>query len=262
MISSEFAEFEATQRDIYSKLHAADAGIRAGNEGLQRDVGGLGEPGAERTAFLVAYRLDPETTEKIGDFSLRVAEVVPAITYGPENSHVTLFDCHLFGEPIDPNSADSQEVLGGLARGVQAGLSRVHRTSDGGPEIFYGNNTVATPNNVLALGVPVAHSDGTDPLIFDIRQQILAATGQEGVEPRGSWGHHTTINRFTENRPPEEMGDLMDIMAEVPDLGRAKPASVDVATFRASDKGFVLSVYDSFPLDGGRMVAPGWAGNS
>lgn len=200
-------EFLAKQAEVYRRFQDT---TKIRTDGIEPKVPRFG-------GYLVIFRHSPDTDQAIGDFSRRIANVVPAIAYDAEAVHITISD-YMLSEGFEADN-NILEKLGRATSSIQNQTAPLINYSHSDyPDWLYNQNTVIVP------GVP-------DKRFLGLAKIVLEKAREEGIELRLPWGAHTTTNRFTQKRSPRELEDFFRLMKEAPKLGENTPRFVDVGYF-------------------------------
>lgn len=229
-----YDQFTANQNRIYGNFRSAHDATAV--DGLQRD------PGTEpQAAFLIAWRYPETLTARIEEISLAVDAIIRSVTYGPHNAHTTVSDYGLQRDLVivPASGSDHEETLDTLVSVVRSGInaSHPHDLSD----------RVVQFERLLTNGKTVVASGQANRATWAVNEAIKGAA--VGVELKGSWGNHMTVNRFLEDSVPEDAFPLTAYLGNVPLLGSAIPTSIDVGYFQTDPvQGFNLTTYERFDL--------------
>ena len=170
----------------------------------------------DRDGYLIVLRHPDSITEPMAEFSERIAQTVPAITYDPENAHTTLFVQGMQFRSSEEQLPDSALVtnLAKAIHSVKGDLSKV--------VIYYGG-WLYNQNSALVQGYA-----GVD--FVKLANSILTPLERElGTSLKLPWSGHITASRFLEERPPGDLEDFIKLMKEAPHLGLSRPTSLDIA---------------------------------
>ncbi len=215
-----FQEFLSKQDGIYAQFRNTE---KVRSEGVKKGFQPQG-------GYLIVFRHTRAIAEPIEEFAARISRLTPAIAYHRENLHTTITDYQL--TPLDQFSPDST-ILHRLSQAVHASLPLQ------APAIQLGD-WLYNQTGVILQGTP-------DEQFFRTAESILANSKQAGIELRLPWGAHSTTDRFTRERKPEQLEDFFELMKSAPVLGETKPAAIDVGYFNLGDI-FTLHVHERFPL--------------
>ena len=216
----DFTEFIAKQEEVYNKFRdISKLEIEGTKPSIPDSQGG----------YLIIFRHPLKVTEKVEGFSKRISQIVPAIVYDSATIHTTISD---FG--IKEGFAPEKDILEKLCNSAR----RVFFKDT--PAISY-SEWLYNQNTVIVAGMP-------DETFLEIAQGIYSSGEKNGIKLRMPWGAHITVNRFTEQKSPEELKDFFKLMKEAPVLGKSVPENIDVAYFDFSPKGFKTTTYERFKL--------------
>lgn len=246
--SSEFAAFNEKQNGIYGNFHGAQEQIT--ENGLEVDGGT-----AKQGAFLLAWRIPENTARLIGEFSEELNNQVPSVVYGRtetvDNAHVTLSDYGLVkGEHINPEADDSRAVLAGLVAATRqgidrAGLGTLQNTELGLGDVLHNGKT----------GIIAGHAN---PGLFVVRQAVVGAANEQGLELKPAWGAHSTVSRVLEAQEPgsSKLPEFMNTLHHAPSFGTVRPSSLDVGYFASSPEGgFDFTPVERFDVASGTQIS-------
>lgn len=235
-----YEAFIDNQAHIFRNIHNTHDEVGV-SHGIEND------PGTNpQGAFLIAWRYSDKISALVEELSLEVADLIPALTYGPENAHTTISDLDLSrGYIIDPNTHIAEkETLDTLCGAVHKTLNAVGREAIDNCTIEFTNN-LTTGRSVVATGIPTE-------AVWRINQQVLSESEKSGIGLRGTWGTHMTMSRFLEDYDTESQSvtDLKQLLDDTPAIGPAKPTTIDVGYFYTTPtEGFVFTPYNRFDLD-------------
>jgi hypothetical protein len=238
-MSEKYTGYINNQNTVFDNFRATTSEVGK-SAGIERD------PGVDpQGAFLIAWRFPEKTTQLVNEFSQEVMKATPAIHYGPENAHVTLSDHNLRrGQDVIIASAHNPEdeaTLDTLTAAVKTALENTGKQLVSGCAVTF-EEMLTNRKMIIAAGTPTES-------IWQLNQEVLAASQDLGIDLKGTWGAHMTTSRFTEDRPPEEVGKLMQVVHDAPSLGLVVPSSLDVGYFHTDPQnGFVFTPYERFEL--------------
>jgi len=155
-----------------------------------------------RGAFGIALRHPSTIAAAFSAFSHQIAQVVPAVIYGPEHIHTSLAGTP-FEEPFlySGESAEHKHTLARLVSATERALVYLgHKSCN----IHY-DTYLYTPQAVLARGNP-------DKNFCDLLALLEMTCGEEGLQTRLTWGSHVTVSRFAKVRAPHELGGLLPLL--------------------------------------------------
>lgn len=231
--------FRTKQDGIYN-------GIRSKHEELGKTLSIANGVDVAQGAYLVAWRHPEKIATGLEEISLAVSGVANALVYTKANLHTTLSDLGLSPNlVINPDeNADQQEVLDLLVAAVKLGLDRADRHAVSDRQIVIGDN-ISDGKAVIATGQP---SDG----LLDVTHSVIEASRIAGVDNgkglHGSWGVHSTINRFTQVTDLETARMVREFLDSTRGIGPSVPTALDVGHLTVNASGFTYTTYESFPL--------------
>lgn len=95
---------------------------------------------------------------------------------------------------------------------------------------------------IIAAGIPTES-------VWAINQGVKLAGSELGIELKGAWGAHLTVNRFLEAQTKEELTPLLELINKAPTLGLTTPTAIDVGYFHTDpSNGFVFTTHERFDL--------------
>ncbi len=218
----DFKEFLTKQEEVYNRFRDT---CKMEAEGTKPNI-----PQKSQGGYLIAFRHSTEITQKVEDFSRRLAQTVPLIIYNTKTIHTTISD---YG--IKEDFVPDKDVLDKLC--FFAGRYRVVDQ----PKISY-KEWLYNQNTIIVAGMP-------NSIFLETAQKIYSLGEKKGVQLRMPWGAHITAGRFTEQTSPKELSDFFKLMKEAPVLGESRPAKIDVAYFNFSPEGFKVTVCERFSLN-------------
>jgi len=216
----EFEEFLTKQEEVYNRFRDTSK-LKA--EGTKPNIP------KHQGGYLIVFRHPLEIAQRVGEFSNRISQTVPAIVYDANTVHTTISD---FG--IKEDFVPEKNTLRRLCNSVK------ETVIIGKPIISY-SEWLYNQNTVLVAGIP-------NQRFLEIAQKIYSSGEKNGVQLRLPWGAHITSNRFTEQKTPEELKDFFKLMKEAPVLGESVPENIDVAYFDFSPEEFKTVTYERFNL--------------
>ncbi len=188
-MSEQYKYFIEAQESVYDKFRAITEQMARGQgNGIERD------PGTDpQGAFLVAWRHPEKTTSLIEEFSLEAADLISAVTYDQKNAHTTVSDYGLKPNVvINPAYEEAAETLTTLTQAVRNALNISGKDVISGLGVEF-KDTPTNGKTIIAAGIPTES-------IVQINQQIKDESAALGIPLKGTWGSHTTINRFLEDK--------------------------------------------------------------
>lgn len=216
----DFQEFLIEQEKVYSRFRDTSKLVTEGTRPNIPDSQG---------GYLIVFRHPRDIAERIGEFSKRISQTVPAIVYDSETVHTSISDYGL-REGFVPE----KEVLSSLCDSVKETVTL------GRPKINY-FSWLYNQNTVIVAGTP-------DKRFFQMAKGVYSAAEKRGLKLRLPWGSHITANRFTGQRSPKELEDFFRLMDEAPVIGESVSELIDVAYFNFSPQGFKVTVHERFSL--------------
>lgn len=237
-MSETYVGFIEKQDAIYNKFRAISANLGV-TQGVERD------PGTDpQGAFLVAWRYPESTTSLVEEFSLQAADLVAAVTYGTRNAHSTVSDHGL--QPtlvINPAHVEHAEVLDTLTNAVRNALNVSGKEVINGCGVEF-RDMPTNGKTIIAAGVP-------SESVWQINKQVQAESTKLGIDLKGTWGSHMTMNRFLEDKSADSpaVSQLFRLITEAPAIGPSVPTAIDVGYFHTDPQhGFVFTPYEHFEL--------------
>lgn len=174
-----------------------------------------------QSGLLVHFNLPRFVARPLADLSSVIEQLVPrTIMYGVGTLHVSVGDFGL--------APDSERPIHHVDWGAQSALWKeteqlvvpaVAKAIEGLSPATLADATMRYTKLLANRGSVIAASDPSEAL-FDLRTAIVTAVQAAGINLRGGWGAHTTLNRFRAEYAadsPEiaELGRLFD-MVDVP----------------------------------------------
>lgn len=157
--------------------------------------------------FAITFQHPDEFNQQVATYSQAVANAVPAFVYGTDRVQTTVTPYQLIdnfmGQADDP-------ALDILRRSVEYALEDVPFSSLAERQIHF-KGWIYSRGVVLAPGWPNEEQ-------FMLIQAILAGCRRAGFEPKGPWGSHCNVNRFTATVSPEGCQELYQLIDEAPAL--------------------------------------------
>jgi hypothetical protein len=215
-----FKEFQKKQESIYSKFRNTS---QIQQEGI---VPGLLNQGG----YIVLFKHPSHITEKLTEFSEKVDQVIPSITYNAQNAHTTISD---YG--IEINFTPDIEKLQALSNIICREIPLLKPCSIDYKEWLLNQSTG------IAAGYP-------NEQFYNNVQQIINSAKKQGIELRIPWGAHMVSNRFKEKQSPEETSELIKLFQDSNPLGISKPVSIDISYFDFNPEKFDIKKYETFSL--------------
>ncbi|MFH1503104.1 MAG: hypothetical protein ABIE36_00400 [Candidatus Diapherotrites archaeon] len=216
----EFKDFLEKQNSIYSRMESSSL----------EETGVVPNIPKYQGSYLIVFRHPDKIVESATNVSYKVSEIIPSIIYDKSNLHTTI----LVEGTSDDFSLD-KGVLEELSKSVDSSVKGLRR-----PTINY-DSWLYNKNSLIAKGNP-------DENFFNTMQEIGKNSKQRGLETTLAWGAHMTVNRFTEERNPNNISDIIKVINEMPALGESKPFIVDVGHFIFTPKGFDYYSYEQFKI--------------
>jgi hypothetical protein len=235
-------EFTAKEFEILGDIQAK--GLAARETGLKRGVPESGQ----LAGYLIALRYDQAVREAIGEFSNKVNESLGGrtVTYGVTNAHQTIADYAV--RHVEGGFKPDEKVLSKLIDSARTGFKKASLIGN----VF--GNYISGSDSVIVK--PLGSADGRT---YSLIQRVADKAANLGIEARGAWGRHMTVNRFTEDIPSEEMGAFNELMwngnfpanyfptvSSDGDWLLAK--SLDIGYFTMDKTGFNFNVVESLKL--------------
>jgi hypothetical protein len=217
---------------------------------IERTGSSLGETETTRNdvneaqgAYLIAWRHPNRITIPVEDTSLSVGALVSAITYNRHNLHTTVSDYGLTpGLVINPETdRGHDEMLDTLTNTVRSGIDAAGIRAVSESRIGF-HRYITNGKSVIAPG------QANDEAL-DIRQSILASGADHGIDLKGSWGNHMTVNRFTDESSLEAAAKIVGLLRSAPNIGVSRPTSIDVGYLSVDSEHFAFTTHARFPLD-------------
>ena len=219
-INMDFQEFLRKQEAVYNGFRDIS---KVESEGTKPNIP------VSQGGYLIVFRHALEISQKIGRFSKRIFEEVPAIVYDSATVHTTISELGI-RELFIPEK-NTLEKLCSLVREIVIADK---------PVVSY-SEWLFNQNTVIVAGVP---NQG----FFDVAQKVYSLGERNNIKLRLPWGAQITANRFTETRTPEELKDFFKLMKESPVLGKSVLETIDVAYFYFNPNGFKITTYERFSL--------------
>jgi len=217
----DFGGFLEKQDGIYAKFRDTS---KLKSEGLKPNIP------RQQGGYLIAFRHGRGITDALGEFSHQVSRIVPAISYDGSNAHTTLSDFQ-----VQDDFSPSDETLTRLSRAVHDNIPLAE-----GISITY-NEWLLNQNTGISAGQP-------NQQFFETARRIVDYANQKDLQLRMAWGAHLTTNRFLEDWPAEETGELLQHFRTSKPLGESNPEYLDVGHFIFTPKGFEYHTHERFEL--------------
>lgn len=224
-------EFLGKQGEIYEKFKGNESGVAENgirlDPALEKEVG----------AHVIVSKYSLETLLKVKELSRRIAEVVPAVLYNDNNTHVTVMALtkDFFHEP-------DQAMIKSLIEATAEAMQKIQQAPC--PLEFV--KPLFNTDCVMLEGIPQNDS------LLKIFEEVVNSCSEHQIPVKMPWGCHSTISRFTEHQSPSEVADFLRLMEEVrkeEPFAQTQIESICVGWCTASIKdGFNLFIEKEFPL--------------
>jgi hypothetical protein len=222
---------------IYSSIAGRNALLRS--DGTKRDnVAGTGEG-----CVAVVFRHAPEVSELLGNLSAQIGEIVPTHVYPGQQIQTTIFPCHLrpgFSvgyaelEAMKILRETVEEVLETCPEEILTGLGIDLRQM-----IFFNDGAMAAgwpTHENLSLGLAIA----------DACEAKLKGTRVPFAQP---WGSQAMFARYLAACPPDQLGNLYELIDDTEPPGLSVPTSIDIiANIVTKDEQFMTGTFWRFDL--------------
>ena len=220
-------DFMKNMSAIYQKNEAAQNTVMA--EGLTVDPVVSKKEGGH----LVIFRFPFEFAVALSEFSLAISRLVSAVYYRITDIHLTIISHDSAPGMTHPNST----TLKILEAAVTKALDECRVPAF--PLIRY-SGLFFNKTSVVAKGTPENDS------FYLLANAIVYHCRELGLDAKFPWGVHSTINRFAEVTPPEELEKLSDyIKSSVVPL-YSSPDHINIGWYTFSKNNFNINVNKKF----------------
>lgn len=228
--------YREKQNTIYANIEKAGENLGV-SDTLQSDIQ---EP---QGAYLIAWRHPNRIAVPVEEASLSIGALASAVTYNRHSLHTTISDYGLTPNLIiDPSvNYDQDEMLDTLTNVVRSGIDNAGQRAVNESRIGF-NRFVTNGKSVIAPGQP---SDE----VLDIRSAIIASGAEHGIDLKGSWGNHMTVNRFTDESTLDAAAKIVGLIRGLPRIGVSRPTAIDVGYLSVDKDHFAYTTHSRFPLD-------------
>jgi hypothetical protein len=217
----DFDEFLRKEKEVYDRFRDTSKLVVAGlDPKIPTQQGG----------YLITYRHPNSITNRLGEFSRQVSEIVPSIIYDRENAHTTISDFQ-----VQDNFSAETTTLNQLADIVYSCLPL------SGVVFINYSGWLLNQNTGIAEGYP------NQPFV-EHASKIVDLSHSNGVQIRPPWGAHITTSRFLQTCSQEEVSELIDLFKHTKPLGESKPEFLDVGYFIFSREGFKYNIHERFKV--------------
>jgi len=183
--------------------------------------------------YYVVFRLPEHARNTLGEVSEQIAQLTPSITYKPEIMHATLSD---YGIVPENEFSQDNDLLEDICQGIEQSLPHINAPVVEIKDLLY------NPDTVLFEGQP-------DKMFFNACKTVIKNCKTQDVDLRDPWGAHITISRFSENKTPDQLQELIKYLKTVPPLNESVALTdLEVGTFYLDPHNLEQIEYQTFKL--------------